>query len=79
MGTGHLRIVEGRVTRSTNTGLLMYPASRTMGYRRSPLFRAITLWNSLNSSARLLADREAFKAKAKLTVISQFKIKHNMQ
>ena len=71
-------VTEGRVTRTTNTSLLKYPPSKTMGYRRSPLYRAISLWNSLNASSRLLTDREAFRAKIKPTIVRLFHAKHNL-
>ena len=62
-------VVCGRVTRSTNTGLLEYPPSNTMAFRKSPLYRGIELWNALNVSCRLMADRDTFKVKAKPTVL----------
>ena len=63
----------GRVMRSTDTGLLEYPASNTMGYRKSPLYRGIELWNMLNTSCRKSETRATFKEKAKVTVVELFK------
>ena len=68
----------GRITRSTNTGLLIYPPSNTMSYRKSPLYRAIALWNSLDCSFRILADRESFRTKIKPFLVHLFNVKHNI-
>ena len=67
----------GRVTRSTNTGLLEYPKSNTMGFRKSPLYRGISLWNTLSAPCRLTSDRQAFKALAKPVVVSLCRAKLN--
>ena len=67
----------GRITRSTNTGLLKYPTSRSMAFRKSPLYRGIDLWNKLNVSCRTLTDRDLFKAKDKVTVQELFLAKLN--
>ena len=78
-GTGHdplelglQFVISRRPTRSTNTGLLKYPSSINLGYRRSPLYRSIELWNSMSVECRLSRNREAFKALAKPRVIALF-------
>ena len=51
-------------TRSVDTGLLAYPRSIKTCLRKSPIYRGIDLWNQLNSSCRLSAKKDTFKAKA---------------
>ena len=70
-------VVDGRVTRSTNTGMLACPPNASMAYRKSPLYRGIVLWNSLNASSRLAKDRDTFKRKAKPTVVKLLLAKRN--
>ena len=60
----------GRTTRSTNTLVLKHPPSRRLGYRRSPLYRGIELWNELDVSCRLEANKEAFRRKAREKISS---------
>ena len=64
-----------RITRSTGTGLLVYPTSIKRGYRRSPLYRGVDLWNQLNNSCRLAESREVFRSKAKVRVLELFELK----
>ena len=52
-----------RRTRSTNTGLLAYPPCIKKGYMKSPLYRGIELWNSLEPSSRKSDNLDAFKTK----------------
>ena len=52
-----------RRTRSTDTGLLAYPACVKKGFRRSPLYRGIDLWNSLAPTSRQTANLNTFKAR----------------
>ena len=51
----------GRVMRSTGTGLLEWPNSKLLGYRKSPLYRGISLWNSLSIECRRAETKETFK------------------
>ena len=64
-----------RVTRQTGTGLLDYPLSIKTGYRRSPLYRGIDLWNRLNSSCRLSSSKDNFRSKAKSKVLELYELK----
>ena len=54
----------GRVTRSANTMELIYPHDVKLSYRKSPLYRAVDLWNSLPQSCRLTSNKSAFKSGA---------------
>ena len=65
-----------RITRSTNTGLLMYPQSNTVAYRKSSLYRGIDLWNNLNVSCRQAPDKNSFRSKAlaKIKAIQEAKM-----
>ena len=73
----HTPDLGGKVTRSTGTGILAYPPSIKKGYRKSPLYRGIHLWNQLNVSCRLANSKEIFrvKAKAKLVRLHLLKLK----
>ena len=62
----------GRVMRSTDTGQLEYPTSNLMGFRKSPLYRGIDLWNQLNASCRKASTKDTFRDKAKQTVVHLF-------
>ena len=66
----------GRVTRSTNTGLLVYPDSKKIGFRKSPLYRGIDLWNSLNTSCRQANTKNIFRAKALQFIVAAYAKKH---
>ena len=61
-----------RRTRTTDSGLLEYPTSVKMGYRKSPLYRGIELWNLLNALCRQMRDKDTFKAKIKPRVKELF-------
>ena len=63
---------DGRITRAANSGLLRFPAGDRESYRKSPLYRAVELWNSLSSNTRLCTSKEAFKAKAKPEVVTLY-------
>ena len=60
------------VTRSANTLELIYPTDNKLSYRKSPLYRAIGLWNNLPSACRLLESKSAFKLEA----LKQVRLKH---
>ena len=66
----------GRTTRSTNTGLLVYPESKKIGFRKSPLYRGIDLWNNLNKSCRQASTRNTFRAKALQYIVAAYAEKH---
>ena len=54
----------GRITRSANTAELIFPHDNKLGYRKSPLYRAVDLWNALPASCRLNPDKISFKREA---------------
>ena len=58
----------GRVMRSSDTGLLKYPPSNLWGYRKSPIYRGVVLWNQLDASCRKASSKECFKVKAIVTL-----------
>ena len=68
----HRQIPGGRHTRSAETGLLCYPSTNKLGYRRSPLYRGIELWNQLNASCRLSRNKDTFRSKAKAKLLTLF-------
>ena len=63
--------VTGMRTRSVNTGLLVYPQSKKNGFRKSPLYRGIVLWNSLPPTCRICEDTTTFKRLVKVILVSQ--------
>ena len=65
----------GRVMRSTGTCLLKYPDSNLLGYRKSPLYRGIELWNSLTPECRTTDSKELFRSRVKEFLQLQFKEK----
>ena len=71
----HVPNCGGRETRSTGTGLLAHPPSVKWGYRRSPLYRGIELWNNMNVSCRLASSREIFRTKAKTKLLELYLLK----
>ena len=62
----------GRVMRSSGTGLLKFPTSKLMGYRKSPLYRGIALWNALPKECRLAESKDSFRAKTKTVLLGFF-------
>ena len=62
----------GRMMRSAGTGLLVFPPSKLLGYRKSPLYRGISLWNKLPKECRLANSKDAFREKAKPILIGFF-------
>ena len=56
--------IAGRTTRSANSAELVYPQDNKLSYRKSPLYRAVDLWNALPSSCRLNPDKISFKKNA---------------
>ena len=61
----------GMRTRSVNTGLLVYPQSKKTGFRKSPLYRGVVLWNSLPPACRTCEDTTTFKRLVKTILVSQ--------
>ena len=49
----------GRVTRAANKMELVFP--HDIKIRKSPLYRAVDVWNSLPPAIRLTADKPVFK------------------
>ena len=64
----HEPLSGGRTTRSHDTAILDYPTHSKMGYKRSPLYRGVDLWNSMNASCRLATNKDTFRAKAKVKI-----------
>ena len=50
----------GRVTRSANKMELIYPSDSKISYSKTPLYRAVDLWNSLAYTCRLTSDKTVF-------------------
>ena len=66
---------DARVTRQTGTGLLVYSDAIKSGYRRSPLYRGVELWNKLNVSCRLASSKDIFRSKAKMKILELHELK----
>ena len=64
----------GIMTRALCTNKLVYPASHKLGCRKSPLYRGIELWNSLDPECRKYCKDLSFKQQAKPTVIKMFHV-----
>ena len=71
----HIPNSEGRITRSAGTGVLKYPPSIKGGYRRSPLYRGVDLWNNMNTSCRLASSKDMFRAKARSKLLELYMLK----
>ena len=49
--------------------LLKWPVTNLLGYRKSPLYRGIAVWNALDPACRIAKARDTFKHLAKPIVL----------